>query len=84
MDGEETDGPLLDGIHLVAIDLELVVDDVKGEGKADPLQCGVAGQRVRSRAEPGQEEAGGRGDGGGSVGVARGGHGGEWEGGMMT
>jgi len=36
------DGPLLDGIQLVAIDLELVVDDIEGEGKADPLLCGIA------------------------------------------
>jgi len=36
-DGEGMDGPLLDGIHLVAVDLELVVDDIEGERKADPL-----------------------------------------------
>jgi len=33
---------------------------------------------------PGQKEAGGRGEGGGRVGMARRGHGGEWEGGKMT
>jgi len=36
------DEPLLDGIHLVAIDLELVMDDIEGEGKADVLLCGIA------------------------------------------
>jgi len=36
------DGPLLDGIDLVAIELELVMDDIEGEGKADALLCGSA------------------------------------------
>lgn len=35
--------PFLDGVHLVTFDLEVVVDDIKAEREAEPLERGVVG-----------------------------------------
>ena len=73
--------PLFDGIHLVAVDLELVVHHIEREGKAEPLQGGVTARCLQSGADTGQEEARGRGEGsnGGGLAAREWRHGGERE-----
>lgn len=82
----EEHGPFLDGVHLVAVDLELVADDIEREGEAEPLLGRVVGAGVG--ADAGKQEAGGRREGGSGGGMADRedwqGHGGGGQGKGMT
>jgi hypothetical protein len=74
---EARDGPFLDGIHLVAVYLEVDLDDIEIEREPEPLEGRFAGRVLGGRArgrgpDAGEEEAGGGREGGGRwVGAGR-------------